>query len=396
MNSGIRRFTAKHIFDGTGFIQGKAVITNGDGRILDVIPAQEAGEDVKRIEGILCPGFVNAHCHIELSHLKGKIPEHIGLVDFLMKVTKKRNDLTEQEMISFTERADREMFENGVVAVGDVSNNTSSLHVKKNSSLYYHTFVEGTGFLNFNAKSRFAWIAGIFRQFTLNGLPASVVPHAPYSVSKALFMLINNFDPRAIVSIHNQETAAENFLYETGRSEFTRLYEALGVDISTFKPTRRSSLKSWLPYFDQEQQLILVHNTFTNEDDLNFAGNEDHRIFWCLCPNANLFIENRMPPVALLLKHHVTIVLGTDSLASNQQLSVLEEMKTLQKHFPSLRLDVMLGWATKNGALALGCEHTFGSFVTGSMPGLLQITETGRNSSGDLVLNENSSVKRIV
>lgn len=396
MNSGIQRLTAKHIFNGSQFISDKVIIVNEQGRIVDVISTKDAGEEVKRFEGVLCPGFVNAHCHIELSHLTGKIPEHTGLVDFLITVTKKRNDLDREEIIYFSEKADREMFETGIVAVGDIANNTNSIGVKKNSLLYYHTFVEVIGFLNFNAKERFSWMEEIFREFSLNLLPASIVPHAPYSVSKTIFRLINNYDPEAIVSIHNQETENENLLYETGMSEFSKLYDSLGLDISEFKPTHRSSLKSWLPFFDHGQQLILVHNTFTDESDIEFAEMQNNKIFWCLCPNANLYIENKLPRIELLLKHQAKIVLGTDSLASNKQLSILEEMKTLHQYVPSLRLETMLGWATANGAAALGCEHTFGNFTIGSTPGILQIDGLEINPAGDFILKENSSVKRIV
>jgi cytosine/adenosine deaminase-related metal-dependent hydrolase len=123
-----------------------------------------------------------------------------------------------------------------------------------------------------------------------------------------------------------------------------------------------------------------VHNTFTREADILFAEASPHRVFWCLCPNANAYIENCMPPVDLLLKHRAKIVLGTDSLASNHQLSILEEIKTLQVHFPDLLLEEILSWATSNGAGALDCQDQFGSFEAGKYPGIVNIFPAGEKN----------------
>src|SRR4029078_1276708 len=85
-------------------------------------------------------------------------------------------------------------------------------------------------------------------------------------------------------------------------------------------------------------------------------------IFWCLCPNANLYIENALPPIELFRQNNCNIVLGTDSYSSNTSLNILDELKTLQKNFPSIAFEEMLPWATSNGAKALGIASKFGSF----------------------------------
>jgi cytosine/adenosine deaminase-related metal-dependent hydrolase len=394
-NSTIHRFSADFIFDGKHFVRDKALITDNDGKILDVIPSEDAGEDVRFLEGIMCPGFINAHCHLELSHLKNKVPLHTGLIDFLMRVMQSRNENNQEEIADFSQKADREMYDNGIVAVGDISNNVSSIPIKKSSALFYHTFVEATGFLDFNAPERFTYMKKVYQDFIDSGLNTSLVPHAPYSVSRSLFQMINDFGETAIISIHNQESEEENKLYERGKSDFIRLYDNLGIDISRFRPAGRSSLKSWLPYFDRPHPLILVHNTFTDRDDIAFAKKSRQQIYWCLCPHANLYIENRMPPVEVLSEEGVKIILGTDSLASNQRLSILEEIKTLQKYFPGLGLENMLSWATQHGAEALHCEEKYGSFEKGKTPGILQLTPAGKNESGEILLSETAEVKRI-
>lgn len=394
-HSTVNKLSADFIFDGKHFVKNKTLITNDEGKILDLIPSENAGEDARFFEGVICPGFINAHCHIELSHLKDKILVHTGLIDFLMTIMQSRNDDKLEEIIACSQKADQEMRDNGIVAVGDISNNTCSISVKKNSHLYYHTFVEGTGFLDFNSEERFALMKRIYHDFIDSGLTTSLAPHAPYSVSSTLFHLINNFSKNDIISIHNQECEDENKLYETGKSDFTRLYNSLGIDISEFKPTNKSSLKSWLSYFNHQHPIILVHNTFTDESDIAFVNKSGHQVFWCLCPNANAYIENSMPPVELLLKHDAKIILGTDSLASNHQLSILEEIKTLQQHFPNLGLEMMLSWATLNGAEALNCEDKYGSFEKGKKPGILHIAPFRKNSGGEIILSKTTKAERI-
>jgi cytosine/adenosine deaminase-related metal-dependent hydrolase len=112
-----------------------------------------------------------------------------------------------------------------------------------------------------------------------------------------------------------------------------------------------------------------VHNTFTSKEDLIYANSVQQELYWCLCPNANLYIEGKLPEIGLFLQSEAVITLGTDSLASNHQLSILDEMKVLQEK-ESVPLEKLLRWATLNGARFLGVDHQFGSFENGKQPGI--------------------------
>jgi cytosine/adenosine deaminase-related metal-dependent hydrolase len=395
MNSGILKFTADYLHDGTALLRDHVLITDAGGKVVEIVPTGDAGGDVQSFDGLLCPGFINAHCHLELSHLWKKIPEHTGLVNFLIAVMRERDATAPEEILQAARKAQQAMEENGIVAVGDVSNKTDSLPVKQQGNLFYHTFVEAIGFSDTGAGKRMVQALKVREDFRHQGLAASIVPHAPYSVSASLFRLINQQGAEAIISIHNQETTAEDELYLGDTSDFYRLYENLHLPYDSFRSTGKSSLQSWLPYFDQGQSLILVHNTFTGEEDLLFAVKSNHPLYWCLCPKANDYIENRMPPVEQLLRHHVKIVLGTDSLASNHQLSILEEMKTLQRHFHRLSLETMLRWATLNGAEALGCSATFGSFENGKRPGIVNLCPLSKASRRSIALVAGTRAHRI-
>ncbi len=391
-----RKFSADHIFNGYEFRQQQVLITDARGVIVDIVDEKEAGNDVEKLNGILCPGFINAHCHLELSHLKGHVPKHTGLVDFVLKVVNERH-FSEEEILAAIETAETEMLQNGIVAVGDICNNTLTIPQKSKANLLYHNFIEASGFPPAVVKARFERSMLILDEYrsSIKYQVSSINPHAPYSVSPEMFEMINDFPNNNLITIHNQETAAENEFFEKGTGDFLRMYRQMGIDISFFKPTGKTSLQTWLPHFTKEQSIILVHNVCTSAEDLEFLKlstfNFQLSTFFCLCPNANLYISNTLPDVKMLMKHTGNIVLGTDSLASNDQLNILEEIKTLQNNFKELDLATLLQWATINGAKALQMDDRLGSFEKGKQPGVVLIEGTE-----SLRTNRNTSAKRIL
>lgn len=391
-----RKFSADKIFDGYQFLHQKVLVTDVAGVVIDIVDEKEAGAEIEKLNGILCPGFINAHCHLELSHMKGHIPKHTGLIDFVLKVVTERH-YAEHDILEAIEDAEDEMLQNGIVAVGDICNNTHTITQKNKERLSYHNFIEASGFVPAFAKDRFDKSLEILEGYrsTINHQPSTIAPHAPYSVSPAMFSMINEFPDNNLLTIHNQESPAENEFFEKGTGDFLRLYQQMGIDISFFKPSGIKSLQTWLPYFTQEQSIILVHNVVTSATDLEHlklkTQNSKLKTFFCLCPNANLYISNTLPDVNMLMQHTGNIVLGTDSLASNDQLSILAEIKTLQQNCESLDLAILLKWATSNGSKALQMNDRLGSFEKGKRPGLILIEGTE-----NLKLKEHASVKRIL
>ncbi len=180
-------------------------------------------------------------------------------------------------------------------------------------------------------------------------------------------------------SLHNQETDFEDHFLGHKKGDFTRLYELLKVDTSFYHPTGKSSLQSVAHHFAGAKQVLLVHDTFTKEADLDFiaalSNLQQTQYHFCLCVNANLYINKALPPIELLRQKNCSLVLGTDSLASNHQLSILAEIKTIQANYPQIPLTEILQWATFNGAKALGFENRLGSFEKGKQPGMVWIKE---------------------
>ncbi|MCY7309778.1 MAG: amidohydrolase family protein [Chitinophagaceae bacterium] len=380
------KFKADKLFDGYRFAADNTVlITDEEGVVQDMVAENEAGDDVQTFSGIISPGFINCHCHLELSHLKGLISEGTGLGKFVLHVVQQRH-FPGEEILQAIGKAEDEMIANGIVAVGDICNNALTVSQKTKGRMYYHNFIEASGFNPQIANSRFEKVKQIYNEFanSPSGV-GSIVPHAPYSVADELWDLIINFPGNHLMTIHNQETVGENEWFMNKQGEFAEMYAAMNIDVSFFKPSGKSSLQSYLPKFLNNQSTILVHNVVTSEADILFSQLPivNCQLFWCLCPNANQYITRQLPDIDLLVKHDCEIVLGTDSLASNHQLSILEEMKTIQQHFPHIEMEIMLQWATSNGAKALQMDSLLGSFVKGKRPGII------------LIENNFTSVKRL-
>jgi len=383
-----RKFKADLLFTGNHVLgQNSVLITDEAGVIQDIVQLTEAGDDVEVFEGLLSPGFVNCHCHLELSHLKNVIEPGTGLVDFLIKVVGLRSSSNE-EIQNAMLTADAEMFNNGIVAAGDVCNTNNSISVKLKSRISYCNFIEVIGFTEENGRQRLAPYVSVYKEFCDAGFAAhsSIVPHAPYTVSHSMFQLIGDLSTGKIISIHNQESLAEDELYRNKTGDFLRLYDHLHINIDFFQPCNNSSLQTYLPFLRKARKLILVHNTCTTQADLDFAlkqaVKDGHPNYWCLCPNANMYIENRLPPVELFIQNRRNIVLGTDSYASNTGLNILDEIKTLHKNFPFVQMKDLLQWATFNGAKALGLDDKFGSFEKRKQPGVLLISNLVNNNIG--------------
>jgi len=373
---------AAPIKDGYLFIEDDGTVIH-----LTDIPPISTDFEVERYKGILCPGFVNTHCHLELSAMKDLMPEGTGLPNFVSQIPTRRNEcvLDPEKAI---EEGDREMLNAGIVAVGDISNTADTLLIKQKSNIKYHSFVEIFGLDKSQAANLVAAGENVVDEYTRSGLDASLVPHAPYSVSPDLLKGIYANSSDKIISIHHQETSSENELFLESKGDLADLFSGKGLDISSqlaFK--QNSSVYSLLQYLPKEQKVLLVHNTCSEATDIDQVEAHFNNAYWCTCPKANWYIERRLPNYDLWLKKNLKITVGTDSLASNDTLSILEEIKLIQANFPHITTEELLTWSCKNGAAFFGYDH-LGTLTTGTNPGVVLI----ENVDG-LMLTENSSVK---
>ena len=367
----MRRFSAQYIFTSAGPPLKRGIVTTDDDGTIQSVedtggnPGERAGTEF--YNGIIIPGLVNCHAHLELSHMRGAFEAGSGLRSFITHIQRQRK-ADSKVIAAAAERADSEMITAGTVACGDISNNAVSFAVKSASRIRYHTFLEVFGSDPLVADSRISEAGALSAAAADAGLGHSITPHAVYSMSEPLFRLImQQITPDSTVSLHFLESDDERQM----------------ADGFLDKALSLAGICS---------QLILVHNTVIKPDEarsLAAAGNT----WFCLCPSSNMHITGTMPPVELLAEVTDRIVTGTDSLASTEHLDILNEIRLLHEAAPGLPLSEIVRWGTINGARALGLSDTIGTIEQGKRPGLLLIENADMVS---LHLTAASRVRRLL
>ena len=323
-------------------------------------------------KGVLCPGFVNAHCHLELSHLLGKAEKGKGFLDFIGAI-QQRDNYTKIEKQIAIDKAEMQMIANGIVAVGDICNTTDTLLQKQKGNIQYYNFIETFGIHENKIDTVFIHAMDLRNEFRIAGQKATIVPHAPYSVPpKLMEKIANTFDEKdELLTIHMQETKEENQLFENKEGAFFDWLEGINASITIWE-NRKKSLAILQELGDKK--VLLVHNTFAKKEELTAN-------YYCTCPKANLYIENDLPDYSIFDTDKLCI--GTDSLASNDSLSILEELLVIQNN-SNFDMNTLLKIACKNGAESLGFEN-LGTFEKGKIPGVNLIMDLEENKITKLI-----------
>lgn len=403
-----RRIAAHYLYTPRGFLRGGILSVDAEGRIAAVETSDRVDSlpGVEFYSGILIPGTVNAHCHLELSHLQGAVPAGCGLAAFARAVGMLRRSRTPQEREEAARYRIARMRAEGTVAVGDTCNGTGTFRIKRESPLYFHNFLELFG-LRTTSAGPLEPLAETCRAY---GLPFSVTPHSTYSLSRDVFSRTaddgrkdeadGTFVPHSSgdtrgkgaemsgpLSIHFMESEEERALYR-GEGALWEWYRECGLPADF--TGEGSPAERILRLVPRDRNLLLVHGTFATEEEI--ATLQEHfgeRLTWVLCPRSNAYVTGGYPPVELLRRHGARIALGTDSAASNGTLSMLGEMQTLK----GIPLEELLGWATAGGARALGIDDRYGSLEAGKRPGVALLEGADLRN---MRLTPASSLRRLV
>jgi aminodeoxyfutalosine deaminase len=371
----MKRFSAQYIITNTSSPLKRGVVTTDDyGTIISIEDTSgnlKESESVEFHNGIIIPGFVNCHCHLELSYMKGAISKDLGLGAFIEHIRSSRES-GRGKVYDSAFSADNDMYNAGISLCADICNTSFTFPVKKDSRISYVNLLEVFGIDPEKASRRMDEILSVAEEAEKFELPYFLVPHSVYSMSKSLLRLLREKSlHNKVTSVHFAETAAEKEFLISHSGSILETYKKSGLI-----PPRMESVSDHasavLDEITLSGNLILVHNIFVDKE-LIYELKKRKNLFWCLCPNSNLYIENAIPPADLLKREGCTIVTGTDSLASNTQLSIISELITLQLNFPSLSLLELVEWATINGARALGQDDSFGTIEVGKKPGLVLV-----------------------
>ena len=338
-------------------------------------------EGVEFHDGLLCAGFVNAHSHIELSYLRGAIPEGGGFAAFAESIGRVRGLASEAERLAAVAEADSAMWQEGVDAVGDIVNGATSFATKATSPIYYKNFVEVFGLRECNLERQ---------RELLHYKNTSLTPHSTYSVPDAPFREVCREDGGQPLSIHFLETDAEAKLYR-GEGSLHEWYEKVGFECDFLhygSPAERVVAST-----PSERSLLLVHNCAISAQDVKIITSHfTTPVSWVLCPRSNAYISGIEPSAVELLRSfgdNINICIGTDSLASNWSLSMVEELK----RFRNIPLAELLQWATINGAKALGIADKYGSIEVGKCSGIVNIKGADLQT---ISLTEHSYAQRLL
>ncbi len=367
-----RRIAAHYIYVHRKLFRNPILSLSSDGTVTGLSFADGGIDSLAGVEfysGVLVPSLVNAHCHLELSYLKGALEEGGGFVGFAGGIGRARNAFSPQEMAAAVSFADSVMWKQGIGAVADISNDGSSFAAKRQSPIHYRTFLELFGLRTQPNRV----LPPVAREAVLAGLEWSVTPHSTYSLSREAFAAAVAGLPgqtggsRAPLSIHFMESPAEEELYR-GVGPMVQWYASQGLD--TDFTGYRSPAGRIIAQVPAERDIMLIHNCFATEEivdtiESHFTG----KVTWVLCPRSNAFISGVEPPYAMLRRKGVRIAVGTDSLASNRSLDPVEELKLLR----GVPLEELLLWATAGGAEALGLQDIAAGFEPESRCGVVLI-----------------------
>jgi cytosine/adenosine deaminase-related metal-dependent hydrolase len=334
----MRYLSAEKIYSGREILIDKTIVVDVKNQIIDIVDSKNIDSSkIEFLAGVLCPGFINTHCHVELSHLFKKIEPKTGLDNFIKEIELYRKT-DEKVVLAAIEKADEEMFLNGIVAVGDICNSNHSFNVKNYSKINYYNFLEVFAFHPSRADYVFEQGIKLYHQSKQS---KSITPHAPYSASNNLLKLISDFaiENNSVLTIHNQETEDENLMFNSKKGKVIERINSFGIETDFWKAPNENSIVAILKQLPNNLKIQLVHNTYTSESDMQWANNYNNNLYWCFCVNANKYIEDKVPNIPLFIKNNCKITVGTDSLASNWSLNILDELKTITKTFPEIGLN---------------------------------------------------------
>lgn len=354
-----------------------ALVLDEDGRVLDLVPEEHAG-DCKILSGSISPGFINAHCHLELSHLHGRFPRATGMLGFLDRVNKQRQSSSE-EIEEGIEIGMQQMLESGIVGLGDICNSADALQAKlkaeKNGAFRSHSFIELFGLSEDRTEQMLQHGEKLYEQHRAAGLASSINPHAPYSALPELFQQIRKIQTRRSepLSIHMHESIEEIRHFSDASGGFVEFFSQMGIARTNLQVQKGRPLNYVLEHLEFPGKLLLVHNVYLSESDLNRIEESPFEVGFCLCPRANWFIQEKVPPASKFQASH-QVMLGTDSLASNDDLSILQEIIFLKQHFGELENAELIRWACSNAARFFKWDDSLGLIEAGKAPGILLIS----------------------
>lgn len=348
------------------------------GRILHTGLSPDISKESAYYHGAIVPGFVNSHCHIELSDLRGMFRKGSGMAGFIDQINSMRDTKSVQEKIAEIDRWMKLLWDRGVNAMADISNCDNSFAIKAKSPMYTRTFLEVFGTEDADCDSVMSAVQVLSEKAASLGLDAAPTPHSCYTMSPRLLSSASAAGLQSgYLSYHCEESPEEDEMIRCGSGKMYDNRIAAGMSVPPV--TGKSSAEYFMDRLSDavplpvEGHVLLVHEVCMTQEGIDAVKRAVKHPFIALCPLSNIFIHNALPPVELMRANGLKLTVGTDSLSSNDDLDMVSELFCLQENFPDIAPSELLGWACLNGAEFLSKEDELGSISVGKRPGLVLV-----------------------
>jgi cytosine/adenosine deaminase-related metal-dependent hydrolase len=323
------------------------------------------------------PGLVNAHTHLELSWMRGRIASTGEFAKWIRSLMNLRSagDVTSDERTRSIAAAIAEAHAYGTALVGDVSNTLRTSPELAATGMAAVVFYELLGFAASEAERVITEAVEVLQAMPVSeDVRHTLAAHAPYSVSPALFGRIRKAlaqEPFARSSVHLGESEAELEFLRKGTGPYRRLLEDIGKWDSSWKPPGCGPVE----YIEQmgflDDRLLVVHGVHFGASDLDRIAAT--RATLVTCPRGNIATGAGTPPIGVFIESGVRIAVGTDSLASVPDLNLFDELAEMRRLAPEVPARRLIEAATINGARALGFESEFGSIDSGKRDAVIAV-----------------------
>jgi cytosine/adenosine deaminase-related metal-dependent hydrolase len=358
-------------------IAGGAVAIDG-GRIVS-IGARDGSEDIALGRVAVLPGLVNAHTHLELSYLSGRIspaPSFLDWVRPMLAARRERAGIDDQAVLSAAADAIRRVRVTGTALVGDVSNTLAVVPLLRDAGMPACVFHELIGFRGVDADDQVA--AARHAIDTLSSgddVRLSLAPHAPYSVSPALFSAIrrnlDEADTRMVSTVHLGESPEEVELLKKGTGPWRALLEEMGVWNENWQVPGCSPVEYLSDLGFLQNSVLAVHGVQLEGSDLSRLRMLGVTVV--SCPRSNRYVGVGSPPLEAFYAMDLDVALGTDSLASVEDLNMFNELAEARRIAPRVPARALLRSATLTAATALGFADDYGSIEPGKRAALIAV-----------------------
>jgi len=327
----------------------------------------------------ILPALVNAHTHLELSYLHGRVPPSTSFNDWVMVLMALRRDHPDPAAPAIIEAARHAIARaraSGTGLFGDVSNTLVTVPLLRDAGMAAHVFYELIGFSHPDPVGRVREARAAADAVAINagGVRVSLAPHAPYSVSAELFIAIRSdvdAHPDSVTTVHLGESAAEVELLRQGSGPTRVMLERLGVWSNEWQipGVSPSEYVAALDFLGADS--LVVHGVqFTREDlaRVKTAGSP-----LVSCPRSNAYVGVGAPPLESFYASGVPVAFGTDSLASVADLNMFAELAEARRIAPTVSARELLRSATLTGAQALRYDDDYGSIAAGKRAALIAV-----------------------